>query len=231
MLNKHRRYSGERWCRWGVHYLEGTRQIVEQDWPGLTECDITPKLLSATVHAAWGGRGGWVEGWREEQGSKIKLNWNIHAVCPVRYITLTLGAELCLLEVSPSSTKSTWNECPLFRMPLALEGSYLSFKAFREESYWASLGTMSIGDCRGPSATGKSLAHLSGPVHESCENMRTDESHHTDPCFRLYYINRQRCCGERLQNEFMQMQIYSGKEDQTNVLKYCRTHQNGGKEW
>lgn len=73
--------------------------------------------------------------------------------------------ELCLLELSVSSTKSTWKECPLLRMPLALEGSYLSFRAFREESYLVSLGTMLMGDCLGPSATGKSSPHLSGPTN------------------------------------------------------------------
>lgn len=77
---------------------------------------------------------------------------------------LTLGAKLCLLELSVSSKKSTWKECPLLRMPLALEGSYLSFRGFREESYWASLGTMLMGDCLGPLATGNSSSHLSGPT-------------------------------------------------------------------
>lgn len=64
-----------------------------------------------------------------------------------------------------SSTKSTWKECPLLRMPLALEGSYWSFRRFRDGSYWASLVTMLMGDCLGPLASGKFSAHLSGPVN------------------------------------------------------------------
>lgn len=48
-------------------------------------------------------------------------------------------------------------------MLLELEGSYLSFSAFRDESYAASLGTMLMGDCLGPLATGNSSPHLSGP--------------------------------------------------------------------
>lgn len=74
------------------------------------------------------------------------------------------GCHWCpLLELSVSSTKSTWKEWPLLRIPLALDWSYLSFRALRETSYCASPGTMLIGDCRGPSAMGKFFTHLSGP--------------------------------------------------------------------
>ena len=48
-------------------------------------------------------------------------------------------------------------------MPLEVAGSYFSWSGFREASYLAWLGTISMGDCLGPSAIGKFLTHLSGP--------------------------------------------------------------------
>lgn len=80
---------------------------------------------------------------------------------------LKWGCELLLLELSVSSTKSTWKECPLLRMPLASLGSYLIFRGFREGSNWASLGTMLMGDCLGPLARGKLSAQVLGPSDET----------------------------------------------------------------
>jgi len=67
------------------------------------------------------------------------------------------------LELSVSSVKVTWKECPLFRMSMEVDGSYVRDSGFRPASNFAAAGTMSMGDWRTPSAFGKSLDHVAGP--------------------------------------------------------------------
>lgn len=49
-------------------------------------------------------------------------------------------------------------------MSLDVDRSYWSLSGLREESNWACVGMMFMGDCRGPLAMGKCSAHVTGPV-------------------------------------------------------------------